>query len=119
MTNELVMPVRIAVAAVWLAFGVGAKLLRLVPRHERIVARILGESVAPVMTRLIGCGEVFVGLWVLSAIAPFACAAFQTSLIVSMNTLELVKARDLLWSPSAMLLGNTVLLAAAWWLATV
>ena len=48
-------------------FGVAFKLLRLVPRHERIVARTLGDRVAPVLTRLIGAGEACVGLWMLSA----------------------------------------------------
>ncbi len=117
MSNELAMAIRVAVAAVWLVFGIGFKLLRLVPRHERIVARLLGERTAPLLTRLIGLGELLVGVWVLSAIAPVVCAATQTLLVVTMNAIELTKARDLLWSPPLMVVGNAVLLAAAWWIA--
>ena len=114
---DLAMAIRVAIAAVWLSFGIYFKLLRLVPRHERIVARVLGERLSPLLTRLIGVGEVMMGLWVLSAIAPVLCAATQTVLVVTMNGIELTKARDLLWSPWLMVLGNAALLAGAWWLA--
>ena len=117
MTIDLATAIRVVVAGVWLVFGLGFKLLRLVPRHERIVARLLGERVAPWLTRLIGVGEILVGLWVLSAMAPTLCAATQTLLVVTMNAIELAKARDLLWSPRLMVLANVVLLAGAWWIA--
>ncbi len=104
---------RYGIAAVWATFGLAFKLLRLVPRHERIVERILGPRTAP-LTFLIGAGEVAMGIWVASAIAPVACAAAQTVLLVTMNTLELVYARDLLLSPRLMVAGNALLVAAAW-----
>lgn len=108
---------RLVVALVWIVFGVGYKLLRLVPRHERIVARILGERVAPVLTRLIGLGEAFVGLWMLSGLYAPACALLQTVLVVTMNAIELRRARDLLLAPVPMVVGNTILLALAWFAA--
>jgi hypothetical protein len=41
---------RLVVGLVWLVFGIAFELLRLLPRDERLVARILGEAVAPVLT---------------------------------------------------------------------
>jgi uncharacterized membrane protein YphA (DoxX/SURF4 family) len=108
---------RVGVAAVWIVFGVAFKLLRLVPRHERIVARILGDEVAPVLTRLIGVGELFVGVWMLSGRYAIECAAAQTALVVTMNAIEIWKARDLLLSPVWMVLANSCLLALAWYAA--
>ena len=105
---------RIVVGLVWLLFGVVFKLLRALPRHERIVARILGDAVAPVLTRLLGLGEGMVGLWMLSGHFLPWCALLQTVLIVAMNTIELRRARDLLLAPLPMLLGNALLLGAAW-----
>ena len=108
---------RIGVAAVWIGFGLGCKLLRLVPRHEHIVARILGGKVAPVLTRLIGVGEIVIGAWMLSGVWSWWCALAQTVLVVTMNAIELAKAGDLLLAPVPMILGNGVLLAVAWYAA--
>jgi len=108
---------RIAVATVWLVFGLVFKLLRLVPRHERIVARILGDRVAPVLTRLIGLGEITVGVWMLSGLFAPWCALAQTLLVVTMNAIEIQKARDLLLAPWPMVAGNSVLIALAWYAA--
>jgi len=108
---------RIGVGAVWLVFGVYYKLLRQVPRHERIVARVLGARVAPVLTRVIGAGEAAIAVWMFSGIALPLCVGLQTVLIASMNTLELRYARDLLLAPVPMVIANAVLLAVAWYAA--
>jgi hypothetical protein len=117
MTIDSHLAARVGVSLVWIAFGLGAKVLRLVPRHERIVARILGPAVAPLLTRLIGLGECLVGGWFLSGFEPIACALFQTLIVVIMNAIELWKARDLLLAPVPMVLGNTALLSVAWYVA--
>lgn len=108
---------RLFVATVWMVFGLFFKVLRLLPRHEKIVARVLGPRVAPVLTRLIGLGEISVGIWMLSGIAPAVCALAQTILIATMNAIELRRARDLLLSPRLMVVGNVGLLALAWYAA--
>jgi hypothetical protein len=108
---------RLLVAAVWLTFGIYYKVLRGVPRHERIVARILGDRIAPVLTRLIGLGEAGIGVWMLSGLWLPGCATVQTALVGTMNAIELRKARDLLLAPLPMVLGNTLLLAIAWYAA--
>jgi hypothetical protein len=105
------------VAMVWIVFGLVFKLLRAVPRHEQIVAGILGDRVAPVLTRLIGVGECSVGAWMLSGWHLPWCALLQTALIVTMNVIELRKARDLLLAPLPMVVGNLMLLTLAWYAA--
>jgi hypothetical protein len=108
---------RIGVALVWITFGLVFKVFGAVPRHERIVARILGEAVAPSVTRLIGLGEALIGVWVLSGVLLPWCALFQTLLIVAMNAIELRRSRDLLLAPVPMVLANTALLGLAWFAA--
>ncbi len=108
---------RVFVSLVWFSFGLGFKLLRLVPRHEQIVARILGARVAPVLTRCIGVGEIGVAVWMFSGLYAPWCALFQTAVVITMNTIEMWKARDLLLAPLPMVLGNAVLLALAWYAA--
>jgi hypothetical protein len=108
---------RVVVATVWLGFGVAFKLLRLVPRHERIVARILGDAAAPALTRMIGVGEATIGLWALSGFLAPWCALAQTALVVTMNAIEIRRARDLLLAPVPMVAANVALLALAWFAA--
>lgn len=116
---------RLFVGCLWLVFGLAFKLARMVPRHEAIVARVLGtrflggrgERVAPMLTRIIGIGEGCVGLWMLSGRFLPWCALLQTVLVVTMNAIELRKARDLLLAPLPMVLGNAVLLGLAWYAA--
>ena len=87
---------RYFIAAVWLANGLLCKVLHLVPRHEQIVARILGGGHAGLLTTAIGGGEILMAGWVLSRVAPRQCAAVQIALVVSMNVLEAFLAPDLL-----------------------
>ena len=88
--------IRYLIALVWLVNGLLCKVLHLVPRHEAIVARILGPAHAGILTRLIGLGEIGMAAWVASGRAPRRCAAAQIILILSMNTLEALLAPDLL-----------------------
>jgi hypothetical protein len=87
---------RWCVALVWLASGLGAKVLGLVPRHREIVARVLGDEHALAWTRLIGVAEIGVAVWVLSRLWPRWCAGAQIAAVVAMNVLELTFAPDLL-----------------------
>jgi DoxX-like family len=84
------------IALVWLANGLGCKVLGLVPRHELIVARILGEAHAHLLTLLIGLGEMGLAAWVWSRLWPRVNAVVQIGLVVVMNTIEAVLAPDLL-----------------------
>lgn len=112
-----VLALRAGTALVWLAFGLLAKVLDGVPRHRAIVARVVGVEWAATLTLLVGVFEVLLAVWILSRRLPRWCAAAQTALLLSMNTLELWKARDLLLSPTAMILANAVFLSLAWLIA--
>ena len=87
---------RYLMAAVWLVNGLYCKVLHLVPRHEAIVARILGPAHAGLLTRLIGLAEIGLALWVLSGRGVQLNAALQIGLVALMNGLEFWLARDLL-----------------------
>lgn len=108
---------RLCTAAVWLVFGLVFKVMHVVPRHDQIVAAVLGPDLARPLTIAVGVGETMLALWILSGRWPRTCAAVQTLAIVAMNTLELTLARDHLLAPLPMVLANIVLLAAGWYLA--
>jgi hypothetical protein len=103
-------------AGVWLANGLGAKVLGLVPRHREIVARFVGDASAPIATRLIGVAEILMAVWIASGRTRRASAFAQAAALITMNTLELYRARDLLLFPRLMPLANVLLiLLALWW----
>lgn len=84
------------IASVWLVNGLICKLLNLVPRHQLIVARILGPAHATAFTRIIGILEIGICAWVLSGIWPATCTWLQILLVAVMNIIEFFLARDLL-----------------------
>lgn len=108
---------RFGTGAVWLGFGLVHKILDLVPRHGEIVGRILGDWGTRPVVVAIGVGECLIALWIWSGRWPVLCAIVQTALIATMNTLEILLARDLLLSPSGMVAANSFLLGLAWGLA--
>lgn len=112
--NSPVFWMRVAVAAVWLTFGLGFKLLNLVPRHQAIVARVVGHAWARILTPFVALGEMGLGVWMLWGRQGILCMVVQTAGIVSMNTLEWTYARDLLLAPRTMLAANAVLLGVGW-----
>lgn len=85
-----------AIAAVWLINGLVCKVLNGVPRHELIVARILGDAYAPVLTKAIGVSEIVMAVWIVSRIWPRLSAVAQILLVVTMNSIEFILAPDLL-----------------------
>jgi hypothetical protein len=108
---------RCGTAAVWFVFGLCFKVLDLVPRHERIVAAVLGPDLARPLTVAVGVGEVMLGLWILARVWPRTCALVQTLAIAAMNALELAFAHDLLLAPVPMVVANVGFLAIGWYLA--
>lgn len=87
---------RYGIAAVWLINGLICKVLHLVPRHEAIVARILGPAYAGPLTKLIGLAEIGMAIWVLSGRYVQLSVAVQIALVLTMNVLEFLLAPDLL-----------------------
>jgi uncharacterized membrane protein YphA (DoxX/SURF4 family) len=111
---RIVLGIRILAAVVWFVFGTIFKVMSTVPRHREIVATILGDENAPLITVLIGLGETVLGLWFLIGFLPRTCAALQTAAIISMNTLELIYARSHLLAPVTMVIVNAIFLALVW-----
>lgn len=86
----------ILIAAIWFINGLFCKILNFVPRHEQIVARILGEEYSEFFTILIGISEILMAIWILSKFLPKFNVALQIMIIISMNILEFLLAPDLL-----------------------
>ena len=84
------------IAAVWLGNGLFCKVLNLVPRHQEIVARILGNADARGFTLLIGVSETGMAVWILVGIWSRLNAITQIVIIAAMNALEYFLAPDLL-----------------------
>ena len=84
------------IAAVWLANGLLCKVLNLVPRHQEIVANILGAEHAPLLTTLIGLSEIGMAVWILTRLWHKWSALAQIALVATMNTLEFLLVPDLL-----------------------
>ena len=84
------------IATIWLVNGLFCKVLNLVPRHERIVSRILGIENARPFTLLIGFSEIAMAIWIISAIKTRINAISQIIVIATMNTIEFILAPDLL-----------------------
>jgi hypothetical protein len=86
----------VGIALVWLVNGLFCKLLNLVPRHEIIVARILGDGDSVFATKTIGALEILMALWVVSRVKSRWCALFQIFIVATMNVIEFILAPDLL-----------------------
>ena len=83
-------------AAIWLLNGFVCKVLNLVPRHEQIVARILGDAYARPFTTLIGLSEIVMAIWIVSGIKSKLNAILQIFVVATMNLLEFLLVPDLL-----------------------
>ena len=84
------------IAMIWIVNGLFCKVLNLVPRHQQIVARILGEIYARPVTVTIGLAEIGMAIWVLSRIKSRLNAITQIAVVAIMNSLEFFIAPDLL-----------------------
>jgi DoxX-like protein len=111
--------IRLGIALVWLVFGLLFKALGAVPRHGQIVARVVGNARAGLVLWLVALAEIGLGVWMLTGRSLAVCMGAQTVLIITMNTLELRHARDLLLSPVGMVCANAVLLSLGWYVALV
>jgi hypothetical protein len=112
--KRLFIGLTILISSVWIFHGLYSKLLNGVPRHRAIVGRVLGEEWAVPVTIIVGILEVTLGLWALSRWRRRECALVQTLAIVTMNSLEIARARDLLLSAPGMLLLNAMFLIGVW-----
>jgi len=105
---------QILIGSVWVFHGLYSKVLNGIPRHQRIVGKILGATHAGMMTKAIGVLELLLGVWAFTGWQPVACAVVQTSAIAAMNALEIAIAKELLISAMGMVLLNLTFLAVVW-----
>ena len=84
------------IALVWLINGLVCKVLNFVPRHQEIVARILGAEYSFVFTKMIGIAEIVMVIWILSGFLRKLNVVTQMAVIATMNVLEFLLAPDLL-----------------------
>jgi hypothetical protein len=88
--------VTLGIALVWVGFGLFCKVLQLEPRHEAIVAHILGDAFASPLTRLIGVTEILMAVWILSGFKRRLNATVQIAVVGTMNVMETALASHLL-----------------------
>ena len=86
----------VLISIVWLVNGLVCKVLGLVPRHQMIVSRILGDNYAFIATKAIGTFEILMFIWVISRIRSRFSAIAQIIIVAAMNTLEFILVPDLL-----------------------
>lgn len=84
------------IALVWVINGLICKVLNLVPRHEQIVGRILGEDYSRPLTILIGLSEILMCFWILSQFKKRINALVQIFIVATMNILEFILVPELL-----------------------
>lgn len=85
-----------SIALVWVANGLLCKVLNFVPRHEQIVARILGDEYSRPLIILIGISEIGMAIWFLSGIKSRLNTIAQIVIVANMNILEFILVPDLL-----------------------
>ena len=84
------------IATVWLINGLFCKVLNLVPRHQEIVGRVLGNLHSQILTILIGVSEIIMAIWILIGFKSKFNAIAQIIIVAMMNILELILVPDLL-----------------------
>ncbi len=86
----------ILISLVWLINGLYAKVLGFVPRHQEIVAKILGGEISFIAVKVIGVLEISMFVWVISRKYSRLAAVTQILIVLTMNILEFILAPELL-----------------------
>lgn len=86
----------LSIAAVWVINGLLCKVLNFVPRHEQIVAEILGNNHSRLLTILIGVSEIIMSIWIFTKFKSKLSAITQIIVVAAMNILEFILVPDLL-----------------------
>jgi len=84
------------IATIWIANGLFCKVLNLVPRHEEIVARILGNDYSRPLTIFIGLAEIIMAIWILTRFKSKLNTIVQMVVVATMNIIEFIAVPDLL-----------------------
>ncbi len=108
--------IRISVAAVWLYEGLWCKLLGRMHSQFQVVKAVprLGPLFGAPFLKALGVVEVALAAWVLTGIAPGACAIAETALLILLNANGLLWARKLIHDPAGMVVKNFSFLVLVW-----
>ncbi|MGJ1267106.1 DoxX-like family protein [Sphingobacterium spiritivorum] len=87
---------KLIISMVWLINGLFCKVLDFEPRHQQIVATILGQEHARTLTVLIGLAEIVMAVWILTGFRSRLNAITQIAVIITMNIIEFQVVPDLL-----------------------
>ena len=85
-----------SIASIWLVNGLVCKVLNFVPRHQQIVAEILGSEHSRLLTIAIGFSEIIMAIWVISQFKSRISAVAQIIIVALMNLLEFIIVPELL-----------------------
>lgn len=85
-----------SIASIWLVNGLVCKVLNFVPRHQQIVAEILGSEHSRLLTIAIGFSEIIMAIWVISQFKSRINAVAQIIIVALMNLLEFIIVPELL-----------------------
>lgn len=95
--------------------GLICKILNWVPRHQEIVGTILGDEHAYLLTKMIGVGEIGMGVWVLSGMYRRFNAIVQIALVMVMNILEYILVPEmLLWGKMNLVFASLFSIVIFW-----
>lgn len=108
--------IRFAVAAVWIYEGLWCKLLGGQPHEFAVIAAVptWGPRIGASALRLLGCVEILLAAWAISAVEPRAAATAQTVLLLLLNAGGLFWARKLIVDPAGMVVKNVAFLVLVW-----
>lgn len=108
--------IRLAVAAVWIYEGLWCKLLHGQPHEVDVVQAVpyFGPRIGSQVLLLLGVAELALAAWVLCGLAPVACAATQSMLLLMMNAAGLCWAGRLIPDRGGMVVKNFAFLILAW-----
>ena len=95
-TNQVYQIITYFSSLVWLANGLLAKVLNLVPRHQEIVGRILSQEYSRPLTFMIGISEIIMALWILRPVDRKFTVMVQVCTVSVMNCIEFILVPDLL-----------------------
>ena len=111
-----VIVLRGSVAAVWLYEGLWCKILGRAPLQAQVVAAVphFGPRFGWRFLKTLGVVETALAIWVMSGIAPGACAIVQTALLVTLNANGLLWARHIIPEPAGMIVKNAAFLVLVW-----
>ncbi len=108
--------IRSCIAAVWIYEGFWCKILGRMQSQIEVVTAVprIGVGFGPAFLKVLGVVEAALAFWVLSGIAPGACAIAQAALLIVLNVNGLLWARHIIHDPAGMVIKNLAFLVLVW-----